>query len=588
MLISALSSWKRQLATRVHSGNTRRRKRTRCTPVSRLESLENRTLLSAVGGGWQPVEPLGALVFQQEFAGSLMQTIDVFSDDFESGTLGPEWSTFSSTPNGRIAVGTLAGPPHSGSFHLTMDAFPAVEDRNLNEAVLTLDLSGLTDVDLSFWHKSVNDEPVALPETFVNKLFRDGVSMSADGVTWHRLTNLNAANSPNLLYTRFSLDLDQAAANAGIALGPDFKIKFQQSDNEPFNGDGRTFDDVAVRTTSLGVDKTDVFLEGGQTLTLVATPENRAATLTVKVFDPANTLLATATASAAGESVSLQTIAIAADGDYRIEVSGDVGSDYGLTLFRNATVELVDSDDGAEQDAGGSFIELGSGRWGIVGAFGDPQPSPARTVFFGFEEFVPPPQAVSSLTATRDGIGMTISREDGVLFDIERFGPTVPRFNAQFHFNALSPFTGQPDDTSGSRFILDFSTPLSSVSVDMGEFGQDADQLQLLAYSGPGGTGQLLGQATATLPGGSTLFNFDTLTVSGNGIQSVVMIGGVRPDFNSVYYDNITVTTLGGAPLGQELAEPDVDEYLIDLTGRAGQQIDLVFSTDATAGSDRG
>ncbi len=155
-------------------------------------------------------------------------------------------STNSSTPDGRVGPSNALGlPANSGTFHLAMDT-TLVGPNNLNEAVLTVDLSGASDAGLQFAHKDVNDEDTPLPPAFVGKFNGDGVSISDDGNTWHTLVSLNDANSPNNVYTDFDFDLGDAAAAAGISLGANFQIKFQQYDNFPFNTDGRAFDDVAV------------------------------------------------------------------------------------------------------------------------------------------------------------------------------------------------------------------------------------------------------------------------------------------------------------------------------------------------------
>ena len=79
---------------------------------------------------------------------------------------------------------------------------------NLNEAILTLDLSGHPDADFAFFHKSVGDESDTLPASFVGSFNGDGVSISDDGNAWHTLVSLNSANSPNNVYTGFEFDLD--------------------------------------------------------------------------------------------------------------------------------------------------------------------------------------------------------------------------------------------------------------------------------------------------------------------------------------------------------------------------------------------
>ena len=59
-----------------------------------------------------------------------------------------------------------------------------------------------------------------------------------------------ASRSASTIHPASPVD-DAAATAAGISLGPDFKIKFQQYDNFPFTSDGRTFDDVQVTVPAL-------------------------------------------------------------------------------------------------------------------------------------------------------------------------------------------------------------------------------------------------------------------------------------------------------------------------------------------------
>ena len=46
--------------------------------------------------------PLGSLIYEGEVSGMLATIAD--SDDFETGSLGPQWSTSSSAPSGRLQV----------------------------------------------------------------------------------------------------------------------------------------------------------------------------------------------------------------------------------------------------------------------------------------------------------------------------------------------------------------------------------------------------------------------------------------------------------------------------------------------------
>jgi hypothetical protein len=183
------------------------------------------------------------------WAGSDAHGATIYLEDFESGALGAEWTTYSSTASGRVVVTSVLGAPvHGGTYHLAMDQTDAGTS-NLNEAVLTLDLSGYAGVSLSFWQKDVNDEDTVLPASFTGHLSGDGVAISADGTTWYTLTSFLGAT--NIVYTMFAFDLDAAAAAAGITLGSNFMIKFQQFDNFPFTTDGRTFDDILISGNAL-------------------------------------------------------------------------------------------------------------------------------------------------------------------------------------------------------------------------------------------------------------------------------------------------------------------------------------------------
>ncbi|WP_253157615.1 pre-peptidase C-terminal domain-containing protein [Stieleria tagensis] len=262
----------------------------------------------------------------------------------------------------------LGTPAQSGDSHLAMDVSVS-GPFNLNEAILTLDLSNHTQADLEFSHKSVGDETNPLPAVFSGSFNGDGVSISDDGNTWHTLVSLNSANSPNGVYTTFQFDLDSQAAAAGIALGSNFQIKFQQYDNFGFNSDGRAFDDILVTTPGPLSDATAVYLESDQTLTLAARPLDDSATLTATVRDPNNAVIANVTAAGPGETLEIQSLGVPIEGDYGVEITADVAADYDLALYRNASVEVFDNADGLEQDASGSFINLGSGRFGILGQF---------------------------------------------------------------------------------------------------------------------------------------------------------------------------------------------------------------------------
>ena len=98
----------------------------------------------------------------------------------------------------------------------------------------------------------------------------------------------------------------------------------------------------------------------------------------------------------------------------------------------------------------------------------------------------PPPGALTSLSSTRSGITIDISRENNLAFDTgdNTSGSQIAK-PASFGDVSLDPFY----DFSNSAFIVNFSIPVSSVSVDMGDYNtvdvnnpQDDDVLTLVAY----------------------------------------------------------------------------------------------------------
>ena len=114
---------------------------------------------------------------------------------------------------------------------LRMDDRTSNSTYSQNEAILHLDLLGQSNVQLSGNHWNLSDE--AHPG--------DGIAISANGVTWHKVTAFNVSSTG-----AFLVDLDAAIAAAGISYTSDFRIKFQQYDNSSASADGREWDDIRV------------------------------------------------------------------------------------------------------------------------------------------------------------------------------------------------------------------------------------------------------------------------------------------------------------------------------------------------------
>lgn len=170
-------------------------------------------------------------------------------------------------------------------------------------------------------------------------------------------------------------------------------------------------------------------------------------------------------------------------------------------------------------------------------------PFVASAQVFDFEEF--DGGNYSSLTSTKGGLTVDIYRTSGDALEIIDTSPYVGtsfEFPADWGARSLSSF---PAPETDDYFVANFSTSLFAVSISMGDFGADVDELVLEAYSGLDGTGTLL--ASDVFSGYTGNINLDgagiTLSVSdfGGQIQSILFRGGdTERYYNSVYLDNLS------------------------------------------------
>jgi hypothetical protein len=173
----------------------------------------------------------------------------VFAENFESGTLGPAWSV-TGTSAYRTVVTASNGP--RDSHHLTMDSSSDGTDAR-NEATLTLNLAGRSDVILTFWAKMFNDEPNApVTNPFNGGADFDGIAISADGITWHEIQSLR---SPTITgaWGQFTVNLSTAIATRGLSFNSSFRIRFNQYDNFSITTDGIAIDDILVTAAPINV-----------------------------------------------------------------------------------------------------------------------------------------------------------------------------------------------------------------------------------------------------------------------------------------------------------------------------------------------
>jgi hypothetical protein len=99
--------------------------------------------------------------------------------------------------------------------------------------------------------------------------------------------------------------------------------------------------------------------------------------------------------------------------------------------------------------------------------------------------------------------------------------------------------------SNDSLFRADFTSPVSMVSVDLGDFGADADNLLLQAFNP---SDALIASDADSLAAGEEIMR--TLSVSAGGISYVLFGSSLTDAFpNSVFVDNLTYTTPHPVPL---------------------------------------
>ena len=265
--------------------------------------------------------------------------VAVVSEDFESGLLGPAWSTYSSLVTGEIAVSNVRAAA-AGSYALYMDNNDATGAAyNLNEAVWTVNLTSVSAPTLVFSTISYSDETDVLTTDFTGHANGDGVSISSDGTHWHTIWT----NASPTVWTTVTVDLAAAAATAGMTLGANFKIKFQQYDNYNISTDGCGYDAIAITTPANANDYYSFTLAANQTASAGLAFTSGSASATLSLLNAAGTPLATGSATTNFASL-ISGFAAPVAGTYYISVVANAATDYALTISKNAALGLESND----------------------------------------------------------------------------------------------------------------------------------------------------------------------------------------------------------------------------------------------------
>ncbi len=137
---------------------------------------------------------------------------------------------------------------------------------------------------------------------------------------------------------------------------------------------------------------------------------------------------------------------------------------------------------------------------------------------------------ISSLSVTESGLTITVKHSPGDFRVLDYTPSSAP---ASFGDRSIGFVTG-------GTWTINFSSALSSVSIDFGDGGADADTGTLKAYSGLDGTGTLIGTDTDTLA--ANVKGSKTLSLSGTSIKSITFYSSGLADEENVAWDNLVAS----------------------------------------------
>jgi len=215
--------------------------------------------------------------------------------------------------------------------------------------------------------------------------------------------------------------------------------------------------------------------------------------------------------------------------------------------------------------------------------------TPSSETSSGFETVRP--GALTEMVFDHEGVRTTIKRQNDAPFDIVNNNLlTQTGKSAEFGDKSLDPFA----DQSPNGFIINFTSApagdggvgvaeldgggpqkeiIAAISVLMGDFGKDFDALQMAAFAGLDGTGDMVGAVGHNLPKRNdhnwTQARFELSDP--NGFSSVVVVGGLH-DFD-VFLDRVWFTRNPGLDAPTDLDDP----------ANVGSPTSVVFVPEPTA-----
>lgn len=190
----------------------------------------------------------------------------LFAESFENGINPAYWEIPEITGLGEVKLNTQLSVDPGGQslqFHSTR-ILGATKD--LNEAILTVDLSGVTSAMLVFHEYEgipgddsdpLADFHVVTPGSTTRPLEArgDGLTISNDGINWYKIYDVRGMDiirEGDFQWQLHEYDLGDNIARinsefgAGLSFTSDFQIKFSQFDNRSFPTDGWLIDNIKI------------------------------------------------------------------------------------------------------------------------------------------------------------------------------------------------------------------------------------------------------------------------------------------------------------------------------------------------------
>ena len=459
-----------------------------------------------------------------------IQIVEV-AEDFETGSLSSNWTTSSSDADGRILV-TDSFAADGSTYSLFMDQ-TTTGTFNLNEAIWTVDLTGLIAANLNFSHAEWGDETHALPASFTGSSDGDGVAISADGTNWFTvLTNTDTGLG---VWNSVTIDLAAAANAAGISLGANFQIKFQQYDNWIFSSDGRGYDQISVTVPQDSPDWYSFEVLSGQTVSLAATGVG-SGVAQVDLYDANDNLLQTGVAGGEVDTYVSRFTNTGATANFYAYVTGPASLDYNLLVTRGADFDLEPNDIETPQD-----ISDNGGVFGYASAVSSVSAEPDTVA------------AETIIDTTFSGVSLSNNIGGGNVFAVD-----ATAFGAPTGANSYGPTaTGAAGFRGGdNEFRADFAILQTTVSIDVGS--DDASDIGWLqAYDA---SDNLLAEVTSVAVGAG---GSDTITISRPTADiAYVIAAGRGGDITPL--DNLVYQVAGGNDDFYTISAVENDQFTLD------------------------